>query len=405
MTSRSIKLRAIAAFAVFASAFAPSFAANWLTDIPDNAYVRAVSIPGTHDSATGNGFQGFLGNLAGKSTGLTQDLSLDAQWEAGVRAFDLRPTVLGKGDNAYLQIHHGVLETKLSLADALLAIAGKLKENPGEFAIVLMRHESDADSEAGSSWGDLASACLNRDDISPYLANFSRNLTVGDIRGKMLIISRDVYTGGPIGAYAENWSHSQKLSDQSKTSFKKGHAVEGAIVQDYYECVDAIDAKMAAVTAVLDESMKAGNSKWVVNHASGYTAKSSTSGIQDCAAHTNKLVADYLAEHHGPTGIVMMDFAGVDKSGSYDIMGLALVNAIIENNKLYTHDAAAGLPGAKADAHVAVDGRRISAQGRIEAYSITGAKVAEGFGSITLPSRGIYLVRAQGRTLKVAVAE
>lgn len=405
MARFSFKPYLIASLAIMCAGAIPAYSANWMGSIDDNAYVRAISIPGTHDSATGNGFQGFLGGLAGKSTGLTQDLALDAQWDAGVRAFDLRPTVLGKGDNAYLQIHHGVLETKLSLADALLALAAKLEANPSEFAIVLMRHESDADSDAGSSWGDLVNACLSRSDIKPYLADFKRNLTVGDIRGKMLIISRDIYTSGPFGAYASGWSHSKEYADQTKATFKGAHNTEGAIIQDYYECVDDIDGKLAAVNRVLGESMKADNKKWIVNHASGYTAKSSTKGIQDCAAHTNKAIADFLADNSGNTGIVMMDFAGVDKSGGYDVMGQALVNAIIENNKRYTPDAMAGIADAKAEDLITVAGRGIYAHGRIEAYSITGAKVAEGNESITLPSAGIYIVRACGRTTKVAVTD
>lgn len=28
---------------------------NWMSELPDDAYVAQVSIPGTHDSATGNG--------------------------------------------------------------------------------------------------------------------------------------------------------------------------------------------------------------------------------------------------------------------------------------------------------------------------------------------------------------
>lgn len=403
MAGFSFKPYLIASLAITGSVSA--YASNWINDIDDNAYVRAISIPGTHDSATGNGFQGFLGSLAGKTTGLTQDLALDAQWDAGVRAFDLRPTVLGKGDDAYLQIHHGVLETKLSMADALLTIAAKLEANPSEFAIVFMRHESDADSDAGSSWGDLVSACLNRSDIKPFLADFKRDLTVGELRGKMLIISRDTYTSGPIGAYAENWSHSKDFSAQTKTTFKKNRNTEGAIVQDYYECVDDIDGKLAAINMVLGESMKDGNKKWAVNHASGYTSKGSTKGIQDCAAHTNKAISDYLAEHSGYAGIVMMDFAGVDKSVGYDVMGLALVNAVIENNKRYTPDSKAGIADASADTQISVDGRSVSAQGRIEAYSITGAKVAEGNSCINLPSAGIYIVRANGRAMKVAVTD
>ena len=35
----------------------PASADNWITPMPDNTYVSDLSIPGTHDSATGEGFQ------------------------------------------------------------------------------------------------------------------------------------------------------------------------------------------------------------------------------------------------------------------------------------------------------------------------------------------------------------
>ena len=38
-------------------------AENWMKRLPDDAYVSTLSIPGTHDSGTGNGFPGIT-NLA-----------------------------------------------------------------------------------------------------------------------------------------------------------------------------------------------------------------------------------------------------------------------------------------------------------------------------------------------------
>ena len=70
-------------------------AENWMSRLPDDAYVAALSIPGAHDAATGSGWAGLngpIGNLFAK----TQDLSLQALWDAGIRAFDLRPAVYKK---------------------------------------------------------------------------------------------------------------------------------------------------------------------------------------------------------------------------------------------------------------------------------------------------------------------
>ena len=49
--------------------------------LDDNIYVSQLSIPGTHDAATGDGTTFSLGK--------TQDMTLDQQFEMGIRAFDL----------------------------------------------------------------------------------------------------------------------------------------------------------------------------------------------------------------------------------------------------------------------------------------------------------------------------
>ena len=75
-------------------------AENWISRLPDHIFISQLSIPGTHDAATGNGVQ--LAMFA-----QCQDVSVDKQWEAGIRAFDLRPIV--KKD--HLHINHGIAET------------------------------------------------------------------------------------------------------------------------------------------------------------------------------------------------------------------------------------------------------------------------------------------------------
>ncbi len=67
------------------------------------------------------------------------------------------------------------------------------------------------------------------------------------------------------------------------------------------------------------------NGRWVINHTSGYTKSASSDGNRNLAAVANKAMIDYLSSSSnapGPTGIVLMDFAGADKSGSYDVKDL-----------------------------------------------------------------------------------
>lgn len=63
-------------------------AGDWMKRLPDNLFVSQVSIPGTHDAATGNGV-----TLASFSQ--CQDIDVATQWSIGIRAFDFRPKVKG----------------------------------------------------------------------------------------------------------------------------------------------------------------------------------------------------------------------------------------------------------------------------------------------------------------------
>ncbi|MBO7569957.1 MAG: hypothetical protein J6T11_06375, partial [Bacteroidaceae bacterium] len=50
-------------------------AGNWMSRLPDDAYVATLSIPGAHDAATGYGFSGFIG-MFGNRYARTQDLTI-----------------------------------------------------------------------------------------------------------------------------------------------------------------------------------------------------------------------------------------------------------------------------------------------------------------------------------------
>ena len=75
-------------------------AGDWMKNLPDNIYISQLSIPGTHDSGTGNG-------VALAAFSQCQDIPVSQQWAAGIRAFDLRPKVKG----SYINILHGIAAT------------------------------------------------------------------------------------------------------------------------------------------------------------------------------------------------------------------------------------------------------------------------------------------------------
>lgn len=308
--------------------------ADWMAGLPNETGLNRLSLPGAHDCATGNGFSG-LSAIVGASMGKTQDKTLAEQWDCGIRVFDLRPHLDGNS----LRIYHGVLATKLLFDEALAAICDKLAAHPTECAIVIFQEE-EGSASTHDAWAQKVSEVLHSDALAPYVVDYRPTLTLGDLRGKLLLLARNNYGTTPVGAYLSGWSFSADVNSQSSGTIRGASASGTFRVQDFYDvtATGAMDKKLAAITAMLELTHKNApkNHTLYINHTSGYTSSASSAGnrnnAQNCNAHLLALLADGL--HNGPTGIVMMDFAGADKSGGYATNGQALIDAVVARNDL-----------------------------------------------------------------------
>ena len=142
-------------------------------------------------------------------------------------------------------------------------------------------------------------------------------------------------------------SHDPELEKQKNGYVSSALGSTKLCHQDYYNTsgTNGKQIKTDAITALLDysttQSKKSDASHiWFINNTSGYSKTqslagndiSTADGYRDNAATQNAAVIAYLAEHHGPTGIMFMDFAGTDSSDGKNVMSQSLTNAIIENN-------------------------------------------------------------------------
>jgi len=337
-----------------------AMAENWQYRLPDNTYVSVVSIPGSHDSATGSGWASGMGIL-GDRYAKTQELTIAEQWTLGVRAFDFRPCVY----EDYMNLNHGIMPTKLHFEDTMLQLRDSLINNPSEFIIIHLLHDKDGD-QVENAYNQRIVEFLQSDPIKDYLVDFKRALTVGDMRGKILILSRDKYATKPIGGFLLNWK-TDNVNWAEQTAGKiqgAASSIQGTLyMQDYSDTHNegGIQTKLDAIKKMLDTSTKyrtitAAGIRWIYNFASAYSKVenlfgneiSLSDGYRDNASHTNAFIADYLkADGYkpGPTGIIMMDFVGVDETNGYKTRGRELVQAIIDNNFGYLDDIPLSIGG------------------------------------------------------------
>jgi hypothetical protein len=235
----------------------------------------------------------------------------------------------------------------VSFGKALEILCDKLTEHPTEFAIVLMREESDSENTTERSlWPSVVGKAIEA--IGDKAALFSAAMSVGDARGKIIFLSRNTYTGCNRGALATGWNHSQQGSLNGRiTSYTDG-ATARLQVQDYYAPTDDTKqrAKKSIALQFLDHAAIAPDDVWTINFLSGYNGWwSGLTGLATSAAYKRNaealhpVVIDALASKQGSTGIVMMDFAGCDKVcggiwhwGCFETLGTELVNKIIGQN-------------------------------------------------------------------------
>lgn len=342
---------------------------NWITPLDDNIYVSQLSIPGTHDAATGDGTTYSLGK--------TQELTLDQQFEIGIRAFDLRPAVR----NGDLILCHGVVATTFGWDQVMERFKYYLSAHPGEFIIAFIRHEDEYDNN-NSSWGSIMQGKLEslKSESNPktnesYTADFKPDLTVGELRGKILFLCRDwtkYNDEGPVVGGYTGWSHNKDgaevniysrsnsgtLNIQDCYSPQESGKWSGLATGDLFNntnnknlVVNFPSVKWNAIKTLLDKSMQfhidpALINRWSVNHTSGYVggvvlglynSVSTTDGYRENAANNNIKLYNYINSSSwcGSTGIVLMDFVGAHTSDKYTVYGDLCPQAIIDNNYKY----------------------------------------------------------------------
>lgn len=361
-------LRADAAYdAAAAKVNAQNDLANWMSYLPDDVFVAHLSIPGSHDTTTGHGFNGTGIISAGThaSSSQTQTATLDEQLAGGLRAFDFRPGL--SSDKTYLNCNHGISPTKISMEAAFTKLTDYLDAHPGEFFVIhlfrgnvyqsgapLYAYDSQSDKD---TYNRLFNEFFNQGKFSNYIVDYSPNLKVKDMRGKMVIFRRDridfayIAKAGNFG----NWRSDTELwTEESLVSVSnaKDPTVRGTMaVTDVSspENDDQLQTELNSITAinkfareqVRPNEAKTANSSykptWVMCFTSGALYNENRTGYAQNATHTNphltNLIKQSAAEGKaGPTGIVLSDWVLTDKYGNYETKGVDLIPAIIYNN-------------------------------------------------------------------------
>lgn len=315
---------------------------NWITPLDGSIYVSQMSIPGSHDAATGENMASFVGDWFAK----TQEQTLQTQWNLGVRAFDLRPALYDKNEVVFfgtkdyeLWLYHGVTRVAISWATAMNTIKANLRDHPGEFAIVLFRHEDESSAFKNTDTKDFdnyMNAWVNANKA--WIVDWRPDITIDECRGKIILISR--FSGSWEYGCFTGWSHD--AAGTTTTVRNASGSITGTMyVQDYYN-PSSHETKFTSIKDYLDiaqtfHTKDALKNHWMLNHVSGYVGSSTSNTYRANAAAQNPKVIEYLHNRTTPgsTGIILFDYSGAATSGSYTVQGDVMLQTVIDNNYKY----------------------------------------------------------------------
>lgn len=291
---------------------------SWMRDVPDDAALTMLSIPGTHNSCSVDGPFGFA---------KAQDRGLSDQLDAGIRFLDIR--LAHYQDN--LCVHHDVVCMEKSYAEVLTICADFLEQHPSETILLSVSDEDRADSALGKfapsqvlcklsepanpgentrsfeasfraiTWEHLKDAPLFHNftaapedsDADPGNPASSSETTLGDVRGKIVLLRR--FEGGQdIGFDATYWPENQR--------FRSGSAPFYDVEDRYQNPGD--DEKFGFVVAHLEDAGRGDPGDLYITFSSAVALTA-----RGYAETINPRLNDYLQESpRGRVGIIVMDY-------------------------------------------------------------------------------------------------
>lgn len=302
---------------------------NWMATIPSKVKMNMLTIPGTHDSATGK---------VTTAMAKCQSLTIGEQLRAGVRAFDLRPRYTSNKaadielDN--LMIYHGSVSTGVLWKAAMDTIVAYLAVNPSETVVVNMQKESASGTDQSATW---------RTSIRTYLEQHKQDVvqkltattSLGDCRGKILVISHNpygtenVYYDKVYGALAASWGDNETFS--TTLNYTNNSQVCALKVSDNYNATKTAD-KQGFVKANLDAANGDTSSAWYMTFTS-VAWKLFGSNPNAYAKTHNAWLDDLLKAQTWKSrlGVIFSDFSAAEGYTP------ELVNDVIDHNHKYLY--------------------------------------------------------------------
>ncbi len=151
--------------------------ADWMSALRDDTPLQDLSIPGTHDSATGN-----LGSFATEIV-RTQSMSLQQQLDAGIRMLDIR---CWPEHNSFT-MHHGIVALGQNFSQVLQILHQFLVQHPRETILMRVKREG-AGSGNTETFEQIFERYARIEGAHLFWYPSEIFPTLGEVRGKVVVL-------------------------------------------------------------------------------------------------------------------------------------------------------------------------------------------------------------------------
>lgn len=167
-------------------------ASNWMTAVSDDIQFKRLSLPGTGGSFSYK----FTGGDSDLFRSQSTDMTIPEQWKVGIRAFEIisdRPSYASTAlTNQAVTCNKS--SVGITVGEAFNTINAQLTENPKECAVLIFTYQPEGNSPARNAT-DYASSLAKwydalDDEIEKKFVLYTPDITMGDVRGKILTIVR-----------------------------------------------------------------------------------------------------------------------------------------------------------------------------------------------------------------------
>ncbi|MGG1948911.1 phosphatidylinositol-specific phospholipase C [Trinickia sp. NRRL B-1857] len=267
----------------------PFPSADWMSSMDGSRKLHTFSLPGSHDTCA---------YTVNDSLARTQDATLEAQLQAGVRVIDIRC----RHENDTFAIYHAGISLDMTF-DHVIDICGRfLAGHPRECIVMSIKEE----------WA--AKAC-SRSFVQTFDGYVSENVgvrwhlspiapTLEAARGSIVLLRRFA-SERPLGIDLTAWpDNSTFVIDDAPTRF--------AIQDEFRVPIRAsIEYKWRAVETMLDTAPDAMPTRWAINFCSGTGMSAPPHWVafgDDEVAGIHTRLDRRLAARNQACGTVMLDF-------------------------------------------------------------------------------------------------